>query len=210
MKDPSPSLLTPRERQIVTLLLEGCTNRTIAGAARRLRPDGEEPAFHALSKDQGVGSRLELVLVAMRSELGSSSVNDGGREVRKSSSELSGFKFHIQRSGSAKAIARTPAFSRLTICTFIRLQRYPSVKSPVSGYRTEPMETMKDPSPSSLTARERQIVTLLLEGCTNKPIGARLGIGDQTAMNQLSTLYQKVGAGSRLELVLAVMLRVLR
>ena len=60
------------------------------------------------------------------------------------------------------------------------------------------METMKDPSPSSLTARERQIVTLLLEGCTNKTIAARLGISDQTVMNQLSTLYQKVGVGSRL------------
>ena len=64
---------------------------------------------------------------------------------------------------------------------------------------------MKAPSPSLLTACERQIVTLLLEGCTNRTIAARLGITDQTVKNQLSTLYQKVGVGSRLELVLVAM-----
>ena len=64
---------------------------------------------------------------------------------------------------------------------------------------------MKAPSPSLLTPRERQIVTLLLEGCTNRTIATRLGITDQTVKNQLSTLYQKVGVGSRLELVLVAM-----
>jgi DNA-binding NarL/FixJ family response regulator len=69
----------------------------------------------------------------------------------------------------------------------------------------DPVETMKDPSPSLLTPRERQIVTLLLEGCTDKTMAARLGISDQTVKNQLSTLCQKVGVGSRLELVLVAM-----
>ena len=64
---------------------------------------------------------------------------------------------------------------------------------------------MKAPSPCLLTPCERQIVTLLLEGSTNRTIAARLGITDQTVMNQLSTLYQKVGVGSRLELVLVAM-----
>ena len=69
----------------------------------------------------------------------------------------------------------------------------------------EPVETMKDPSPSSLSPLERQIVTLLLEGCTDKTMAARLGVSDQTVKNQLSTLYQKVGVGSRLELVMVAM-----
>jgi len=75
----------------------------------------------------------------------------------------------------------------------------------MSGYPSDPYETMKHPSPSILTPRERQIVTLLLEVCTNRTIAARLGITDQTVKNQLSTLYQKVGVGSRLELVLVAM-----
>ena len=48
-------------------------------------------------------------------------------------------------------------------------------------------------------------MTLLLEGCTNRTIAARLGVTDQTVKNQLSMLYQKVGVGTRLELVLVAM-----
>jgi DNA-binding NarL/FixJ family response regulator len=53
-----------------------------------------------------------------------------------------------------------------------------------------------------LTARERQLVALLMEGCSNKSIAARLGVSSQTVKNQLSALYRKTGVGSRLELVL--------
>ena len=55
-----------------------------------------------------------------------------------------------------------------------------------------------------LTNRERDIVALLLEGCANKDIAARIGVSDQTIKNQLSALYQKVGVHSRLELVALV------
>jgi DNA-binding NarL/FixJ family response regulator len=53
-----------------------------------------------------------------------------------------------------------------------------------------------------LTRREREILELLMEGSTNKEIASRLGVSSQTVKNQLSTLYQKAGVGSRLELVL--------
>jgi len=53
-----------------------------------------------------------------------------------------------------------------------------------------------------LTRRERQIVALLMEGCSNNAIASRLGVSAQTVKNQLTTLYQKAGVGSRLELVL--------
>lgn len=56
-----------------------------------------------------------------------------------------------------------------------------------------------------LTPRERQIVRLLLEGCANKTIAARLGVSSQTVKNQLTTLYLKVGVTSRLELVVGAM-----
>jgi DNA-binding NarL/FixJ family response regulator len=53
-----------------------------------------------------------------------------------------------------------------------------------------------------LTRREREILKLLMEGSANKQIASRLGVSNQTVKNQLSTLYQKVGVSSRLELVL--------
>ena len=53
-----------------------------------------------------------------------------------------------------------------------------------------------------LTRREREILELLMEGSTNKQIASRLGVSNQTVKNQLTTLYQKAGVGSRLELVL--------
>ena len=55
-----------------------------------------------------------------------------------------------------------------------------------------------------LTPREQQIVTLLLEGCSNKEIASRLAVSTQTVKNQLSTLYQKAGVSSRLALVAAL------
>jgi DNA-binding NarL/FixJ family response regulator len=53
----------------------------------------------------------------------------------------------------------------------------------------------------SLSERERQIVRLLLDGLTNKEIGNRLGVSDQTVKNQLTTLYRKVGVANRLQLL---------
>ena len=56
-----------------------------------------------------------------------------------------------------------------------------------------------------LTARERQIVTLLLQGCSNKDIASRLSVTDRTIKNQLSTLYRKTNVRSRLGLVALVL-----
>jgi DNA-binding NarL/FixJ family response regulator len=53
-----------------------------------------------------------------------------------------------------------------------------------------------------LTRREREILALLMEGCSNKDIASRLGVSRQTVKNQLSTMYQKAHVSSRLELVL--------
>jgi two-component system competent response regulator ComA len=58
------------------------------------------------------------------------------------------------------------------------------------------------PTPVRMTRREREILDLLMEGCSNKAIASRLGVSGQTVKNQLSALYQKAHVGSRLELVL--------
>lgn len=53
-----------------------------------------------------------------------------------------------------------------------------------------------------LTPRERDLVQAILDGCSNKEIAVRLGIGVQTVKNRLAVLYDKCGVSSRLELAL--------
>jgi len=53
-----------------------------------------------------------------------------------------------------------------------------------------------------LTPRERQIVSAILDGQTNKEIADRFGISDQTVKNQLRTLYAKLGVSGRLQLAM--------
>jgi len=54
---------------------------------------------------------------------------------------------------------------------------------------------------ASLTPREREIVALVVEGLRNDEIARRLGITPKTVKNQLTTIYEKLGVSSRLELV---------
>ena len=58
-----------------------------------------------------------------------------------------------------------------------------------------------------LTRREREIVLAILDGCTNREMAQRFGTTEQTIKNQLSTLFDKIGISSRLELALAALKR---
>ena len=59
------------------------------------------------------------------------------------------------------------------------------------------------PTPAMmLTRRELQIVTAILEGATNKDIGQRFELSEQTVKNHLSHIFDKVGVSNRLELAL--------
>jgi two-component system, NarL family, response regulator LiaR len=51
-----------------------------------------------------------------------------------------------------------------------------------------------------LTARERQVVQLVVAGCSNDRIAERLQIRPQTVKNQLSRIYAKVRVSTRVQL----------
>ena len=53
----------------------------------------------------------------------------------------------------------------------------------------------------SLTGREMQVLELLAEGLSNKGIGARLGISDQTVKFHVASIAGKLGAHNRTEAV---------
>jgi DNA-binding NarL/FixJ family response regulator len=58
-----------------------------------------------------------------------------------------------------------------------------------------------------LTRREREIVLAILDGCANRDMATRFRVTEQTIKNQLSTLFDKFGVSSRLELALTAIER---
>ncbi|UIJ73386.1 response regulator transcription factor [Aurantimonas sp. HBX-1] len=78
----------------------------------------------------------------------------------------------------------------------------PTVASKMIGaLRKHPTRGIGDPQ---LSAREDQIVRLLLKGYSNKAIGAQLAITEKTVKHYMTLLIQKLNAANRLEVVLAV------
>jgi DNA-binding NarL/FixJ family response regulator len=64
-----------------------------------------------------------------------------------------------------------------------------------SGSHLEP------PSLSALLGmRERQLVGLVVEGCSTEEIANRLAIRPQTVKNRLSRIYAKLGVSTRVQL----------
>lgn len=54
---------------------------------------------------------------------------------------------------------------------------------------------------STLTEREREVITLIAQGLKNKQIANRLFISQTTVTHHLSSIYAKLGVSDRLELV---------
>jgi len=57
--------------------------------------------------------------------------------------------------------------------------------------------------PFGLTPREREVLTLVVEGCPNKEIAQRFAVSEETIKHHLTRMFDKVGAANRLELALA-------
>jgi two-component system nitrate/nitrite response regulator NarL len=64
----------------------------------------------------------------------------------------------------------------------------------------------KEPKKSSkfneFTPRERQIISAIIVGCTNKEIASRLTLSEDTVKHHLSHIFAKAGVSNRLELAI--------
>jgi DNA-binding NarL/FixJ family response regulator len=76
------------------------------------------------------------------------------------------------------------------------------MEDPVSRQDDFGPRTPRPRAASLLSPRERQIVRLIAEGCTNAQIAARLHLKPQTVKNQLTAIYEKLHVKNRLELAL--------
>jgi len=59
----------------------------------------------------------------------------------------------------------------------------------------------------TLSARELEVLSLLVEGASNKAIAARLGVSENTVKSHLSHIFDKLGVQSRAEAVAAALQR---
>lgn len=55
------------------------------------------------------------------------------------------------------------------------------------------------PAPEAITDREKEILTLVAKGLTNKVVGACLKISDRTVQGHISRIFQKLQVSSRTE-----------
>ena len=77
------------------------------------------------------------------------------------------------------------------------------IGSVLSDVRSE-QHTAANPEASkinALTAREREVISLVSRGLKNRIIGQRLFISETTVTHHLSSIYAKLGVSDRLELV---------
>ena len=63
------------------------------------------------------------------------------------------------------------------------------------------MEALRDPS--SITARQKQVIQLIAAGRSNEEVGRELGISPRTAKAHCDTLRLKVGVRRRRQIPLA-------
>ncbi len=63
------------------------------------------------------------------------------------------------------------------------------------------MQATRDPS--SITARQRQVIQLIAEGLSNDEVGVELGISPRTAKAHCDILRQKLGVPRRRQIPLA-------
>jgi len=59
-----------------------------------------------------------------------------------------------------------------------------------------------DPGPDSLTMREIQVLQLIGEGLSNRALATRLNISEATVRHHLSSIYDKIGADDRVNMVI--------
>ena len=58
------------------------------------------------------------------------------------------------------------------------------------------------PAPVDLTAREREVLSLVVAGLANKQIARRLGISEKTVKGHLTNLFQRIGVADRTQAAL--------
>jgi DNA-binding NarL/FixJ family response regulator len=77
----------------------------------------------------------------------------------------------------------------------------PTVAAVLAGQLAVPLDVSAAIAPRALSHREKEILGLVAEGCTNREIAARLFIAESTVKTHLSSAFEKLDATSRAEAI---------
>jgi DNA-binding NarL/FixJ family response regulator len=75
----------------------------------------------------------------------------------------------------------------------------PTVLAVAAGQVVVPAARGREVAPAILSAREKQILRLVIDGLSNKEIAAQLWVAESTVKCHLSAVFQKLGVRSRAE-----------
>ena len=75
----------------------------------------------------------------------------------------------------------------------------PTVNAVLAGQACVPAIHKRDVGTPAFTAREKQVLSMVVMGLSNKEIGARLYLADSTVKSHLSSIFTKLGVRSRHE-----------
>lgn len=171
---------------------EAGNGRDAVGAARRLRPDVVLMDLRMPDVD-GVAATL-----AVRDELPDTRVLvlttfDADRDIQRAiSAGAVGYLLKDAPRGDlvrgVRAAARGEAALAPTVAAWL-------------------MARSAAPHPEPLTARERQVLTLVADGLTNRQIGRRLQVSENTVKTHLMRTFAKLGVDDRTAAVTAALQR---
>lgn len=77
----------------------------------------------------------------------------------------------------------------------------PTVRAALAGYLVLPRSFRAAVQPPPLTARERQLLALVVKGLSNREIAERLYLAESTVKRHLSSIFRRLGVRSRREAV---------
>ena len=83
-----------------------------------------------------------------------------------------------------------------------RLLRAMRLIAPQTEMITCAVPAAKAPAMADLTARQREVLFLLRQGCTTREIAAALAVAVPTVKSHLRALYRQLGASNRVEAVI--------
>ena len=84
---------------------------------------------------------------------------------------------------------------------FVSLGEARAAELDVDGFLIAPERSVREDLQEPLTARELEVLEQLAAGLSNKAIGARLGISDQTVKFHVASITGKLGVTNRTEAV---------